>query len=368
MRVLFVLQDLQLGGIQKVTSTIAGALNSEEYDVSLLVTRYSKAVYSSKCHVYQSKLNLKNLILDGTRHILKRIPWVSMETVSVNKLHQFLQKRSFDVIILNPEFFSETLKLKKFYPKTRILLWMHNNFDIYMYKYYAATKQELCQAAISADGIICLERYTFSKWKKFNKNCYLIHNPMTIDECNKHADLNSRKIAFVGRLEIEQKGLDYLLEIAKRIPDGWQISIAGSGKDEDKIKRMAKEQELLDKVDFRGALYGDDLSNHYLTSSIMILPSRWEGFALVTVEAMSRGLPIVAFDIPSMREATDEGKFGLLAENGNIASFAMALNSFIQSFEKRMEYSSLSLKRSKDFRMESVLETWKNMLIDINSR
>ncbi|MFT9407895.1 hypothetical protein, partial [Bifidobacterium aquikefiri] len=88
MRVLFVLQDLQLGGIQKVTSTIAGALNSEEYDVSLLVTRYSKAVYSSKCHVYQSKLNLKNLILDGTRHILKRIPWVSMETVSVNKLHQ----------------------------------------------------------------------------------------------------------------------------------------------------------------------------------------------------------------------------------------------------------------------------------------
>ncbi|MFT8704826.1 glycosyltransferase [Bifidobacterium aquikefiricola] len=368
MRVLFVLQDLHLGGIQRVNSTIASALNSTEYDVSLLLTRPNDAVYSSTCHTYTTRRDVKNFIFDGSRHVLRKIPFLSINNVSINRLYQFLRKHSFDVIILNPGFFSAAARIKQLYPRTRTLLWMHNNFDIYMDKYFADSQKELGAAAREADGIICLERYTLSKWKAFNKNCYLIHNPTTIESDGKVADLNSKKIAFAGRLVIQQKGLDYLLQIAELIPDDWYISVAGSGQDEEQINAMAKERNLLAKLQFKGPLYGTDLLNHYLSSSILVMPSRWEGFSLVAVEAMSCGLPIVAFDIPAMREATDNGHFSLLADYGNVASFASELNSLIQSFEKRQRYSSLSLRRSKDFSINSVVSTWQQMLADINSR
>ena len=61
------------------------------------------------------------------------------------------------------------------------------------------------------------------------------------------------------------------------------------------------------------------------------MTSRWEGFSLVSAEAMSVGLPIVAFDIPALCEVTDDGRYALLAHDGDVEDFCRQVGKLISS-------------------------------------
>jgi glycosyltransferase involved in cell wall biosynthesis len=136
----------------------------------------------------------------------------------------------------------------------------------------------------------------------------------------------NQDVVFVGRLEIAQKGLDLLLDAWARAcgsVDG-QLVIAGTGPDEIRLRSIVAERQLADRVRFVGWVSGQDKYDLFASARLVVVPSRFETFGIVALEALASGTPVLAFDIPCLREVvpTDCGR---LVRPFDVAAYAAAL-------------------------------------------
>jgi len=132
-------------------------------------------------------------------------------------------------------------------------------------------------------------------------------------------------VLFVGRLGL-QKGIDTLLEawprfLARR--PGALLVILGEGREGPRLKAMAEALHIAGSVDFRG--FRGDVGQHYAAADIFVLPSRYEGFPNVMLEAMAAGLPVVASRVSGTEDAIESGRNGLLVPSGDAGALCEAL-------------------------------------------
>ena len=92
------------------------------------------------------------------------------------------------------------------------------------------------------------------------------------------------------------------------------------------------------------------------------MTSRFEGFGLVLVEAMSFGLPIVAFEQSGSRYVLDDGNNGILVKNGDVEEMVKQLTRLINDFEERKRYQEKSLERLQNFTLDRISEEWEKIL------
>lgn len=364
--ILFTTENLNVGGIQRVTIEIASRLQEAGYDINIIKYSFAKSFFQTSVPLIQMRFTWKNWIARQIRRVFHKLFPSLVDGYAEHMLINSIKEHHYDVIIFNPESSLYIARIRNEFPDVKCYSWIHNNFDKYKSVYFSKCFNELLANVFKADGVICLESYTASKWREYNNNVVVIHNPITLSDHSCTADLNSKIISFTGRLLIEQKGLDFLVEIASQLPADWKISVAGSGSDGQRFHELILEHGLRDRFIFRGALSGQDLIDHYLNSSIFLLPSRWEGMPLVAIEAMSLGLPVVSFDIPAMLEVTDHGKYGLLAKYADVKEITAKLILLIDDKGLRYKFSKLSLERSEAFSSDVIIRDWKKMLDSVN--
>ncbi len=361
---LFIASNLQMGGIQRVTSVVAEALAQKGHDITLLNISYEDDYYPIDDSVYlkPTKDFATNLVrmVRKLRRVMKY--GERRDILREYYLHKYLKNKNYVNIILNPELFIYYRQIHTLVPQAKIYLWMHNTFDVYVNSYFKDNVDELLSIVKAVDGVICLEHTSEAAWKLYNVNTIVLYNPLTLPDSNVISDLQSKVISFTSRLVMRQKGLDYVVELAKYLPDSWSIRIAGDGKDLNRLVQLIHEAGLAGKIKLTGALNNGELEKHYLDSSIFILTSRWEGFGLVLVEAMSRGLPVVAFDIPAVREIAEDGKSGILVPQGDVPCMAGAIQRLIVNQRLREEYGRRSLLRARDFSLEVIIPQWERWL------
>ena len=109
-------------------------------------------------------------------------------------------------------------------------------------------------------------------------------------------------VVFLGRLEIRQKGLDVLLGAMSRTDRRISLLIAGDGKDKKKIEAAIAEAGLQDRVQLVGAVHGEAKWRLIADAGLLVQPSRYETFGISVLEAMACGTPVVASDLPCLRE------------------------------------------------------------------
>ncbi len=118
-----------------------------------------------------------------------------------------------------------------------------------------------------------------------------------------------RHILFLGRLDVEQKGLDLLLDAVKSVEDELPVPllIAGSGaaRDEAFVARRIAELGLEGKVQPLGRVEGARKQELLRQALFLAMPSRFEASPLVAVEAFCAQLPVVLFAIPELAELPD---------------------------------------------------------------
>lgn len=118
-----------------------------------------------------------------------------------------------------------------------------------------------------------------------------------------------RDIVFIGRLELFGKGIDLLLagwSQACHHVDG-ELVIAGRGPDEAKIRKLIEDLNLSDRVRLVGWVSGPAKFELLSSARLAVVPSRRETFGLVALEALAASTPVVAFDIPCLREVVPSG-------------------------------------------------------------
>jgi glycogen(starch) synthase len=113
-----------------------------------------------------------------------------------------------------------------------------------------------------------------------------------------------RDVLCIGRLELGGKGLDLLLvgwaQVHRQV-DG-DLVVAGTGPDEARVRQLARQLGVADRVRFPGWVSGADKARLLSASRLVVVPSRAETFGIVAVEALAAATPVLAFDIPCLRE------------------------------------------------------------------
>jgi glycosyltransferase involved in cell wall biosynthesis len=170
--------------------------------------------------------------------------------------------------------------------------------------------------------------------------------------------LSNRRVVAVARYSHE-KGIDLLLQawaLVEQQNDDWQLDIYGEG-DRQPYELLASRLGLK-----RCTLHGrtNDVERAYCESSLFVLSSRFEGFGMVIVEAMSCGLPVVAFDCPwGPRSIISNGEDGLLAGQGDVADLSRQLLSLMDDPARLTAMAAAAARNVQRFRIERIAEQWK---------
>jgi glycogen synthase len=147
------------------------------------------------------------------------------------------------------------------------------------------------------------------KMRKYNKNITAKIVPEGVGE--EFFRINPKPpeyILFLGRIEINQKGIDMLLSAYSRIypKTRYPLVIAGKGPDEAKMKELINKYGLDNRVTFTGPAYGRQKYRLLEKALYVAMPSRNEGFSLFSLEALASGLPLVTYDIDGFSWTTDQ--------------------------------------------------------------
>ena len=313
----------------------------------------------------------------------KKIDFFDMKLNSYKFSKFFLYKQALNqhIKIINPDLiivcdFGLKGFLIPFIVKTRIPIlfeahgsiynesvsYKHNIFSKYSHKLKYAYR-DFC--AKKFDYFVALSQESLKEWN--NKNGIVIPNPINNLD-NRIALLKSKKVIVISRHSYE-KGLDRLLKIWKIVnqkhPD-WQLDIYGNLDESNSIIQLAKILEVEKSINFYEPVR--NIKEKYFEASIYVMTSRTEGFGMVLLEAMSFGLPVIAYDCPiGPRSIIENNKNGFLIEDGNDNEFVNAIYKLIKNQNLRIDMGKNAKISSEKYNLDTIMKSWHKLFKKIVS-
>ena len=191
-----------------------------------------------------------------------------------------------------------------------------------------------------------------------------IYIPNVIDSLpDKRSKLTNKNIITIGRLSHEkgQKDLiDVFKIVNKELPET-KLFMVGDGPLKKELENYTKELKLTDKIIFTGFLGDKGKEKYILDSSIFILPSYTESFGLVLIEAMSYGLPCIAFDSSDGAKELLKNNVGILVKNRNKEKMAEEIIKELKN-KNGSEHSKKGYKYCQKYLLDNVKKEWINIL------
>lgn len=304
----------------------------------------------------------------------------SLKKAYKSALASYLRKKQYDVVVSLGSiemFFLHSIK-----DGSKKVLWYHFaysrfEFDAPFKNYRRLHKligrlqlYRFVYHAKKYDRLVCLSKSDLSVWRKYMRNVTSIYNPLTIVPRSAEYIYNSKRVIAVGRLTY-QKGFDYLIDAWKMVigkfPD-WSLDIYGDGPLRDDLQKQIENGKLSNVVFLKGRC--EDMVKQYMSHSLFVLSSRYEGFVLVLLEASACGLPLVSFNCeygPS--EIIENNKNGMLISPvGNIQDMAKSICTMLENEKKRETMGKQAKVMSERFSMGKILPEWLRLFEEIVNR
>lgn len=223
---------------------------------------------------------------------------------------------------------------------------------------------------VKTDYIICVSEYEFNEAIKyhFNENkLKLIHNGVGIrvEAQSMTRSFSSEQvftILFVGRFDY-QKGYDLLCNTIEKFEninqDSIRFLLVGDFVNDKEFSEI-KSSLLVNNL---GWLPRHEVEKLYLKADLLVIPSRWEGFAMVPLEAFRSGLPVLASDYPSFKEIIRDGVTGYFFTNGCADSLYNKIESIrgLSNRDSVLNEISLNAINEYNFKFTSIIMNEKTM-------
>lgn len=233
----------------------------------------------------------------------------------------------------------------------------HNNSK----KYFKLLKKSMK----NIDYLIPASKYLYDDYEKLfkNENVIVKYIPQIVGDIplNK-SKCNNYNIVSVGRLS-KEKGYDDLLKVFdlvhkknKKI----KLTIVGDGDEKENLENLVSQYKLNKYIKFTGFLTQDKLKDVYINSSLYVMTSLEESFGLVLLEAMSYGIPCVAFDSALGAKEIIDDKSGILIKNRNLAEMADTICNYFDG-----KYKFNISDKIQNYSYDNVKYVWKKFIDDI---
>ncbi len=386
MKICFICDSIfSFGGVQRVLAVISKALSANHsvtiltmddpanedmsmYDLnqSAVAIRYFKyphvplyKLFPNKVYSFlYKKLPLKN------KFTSKLYSYSSFPPTYRKLLVSQMNNEKYDVIVGVHAFIALRLAIVRQQLKAqKVVGWMHNSYDAFFNTrkvFLWEQKDQFRHEMPKLDRIIVLsENDKLHYQNEMQLATTVVPNPLTIEAAAK-CDISAKTFLAVGRLTYA-KGFDILInafsDFAKQNNE-WTLNIVGEGTEKQKLLEIIKAKQLNSRVSIYP--FTKDIQDYYSSSSVFVLSSRWEGMPLVMNETMAYGLPIIASDLPVIKEILDKQTNALIFESGNKADLATKLCQIVNMDLESM--SKHSIEVSKRFSLPSVIARWENII------
>ena len=338
------------GGLQRVGALIANAMQKRGHKVTVFCN-------SNKSNNYITCYDLN----EG----------IGIEIFDSNFSVDFLTKKKelllgLDLDVLCALFSWDALLLfPKLMHRTGIpfIISEHNNPRIINTERWNHYERLACLA--SADLIHLLTNDYREQLPNFlKKKAIVIPNPAPSRFATTNlAKRTQKRIFAMGRFIDSHKNFSTLISsfgtLSNSFPD-WELVIAGEGKDLHLYENLIAKLRVGSRIHLIGQI--DNVDDYYTTCDIFCIPSKYEGFPMVGLEALSHGLPIVGFaSCSGLSEVVQHGHNGFLAEFPTQESLSKWLSLLMQDNDLRSKMSHHSLMKRDAFDSEIIFNNWENL-------
>ena len=324
-------------------------------------------------------MNGCNLFANSQNKIIK---WGS----AIINIRKIAQKERPDVIIGVMKTCSLVAKMGTIGMNIPIIMTEHNSFERpqsaplskndYFFKYYVNRLYHHVTVLTTPDKEFIGDRLL---------HLSVMPNPLLLAPVTEIPS-KEKVILAAGRLDDWQyKGFDVLIKAFSKLVQGlrfkvqgslkpsseelivnserWKLQIAGTGSEKslNYLKGLCKENGVEDYVEFLG--FQKDIEKLYQKASIFVLSSRYEGFGLVLIEAMSQGCACIACDYKGrQREIIQNDSQGLCCEPDDVDALAEAMRKMITDDQYRESVRMKAVERSKFYSLENTTQRWEELL------
>ncbi len=254
--------------------------------------------------------------------------------------------------------------------KSKIFCTMHNiyfkkNFlDLLFFKAYRILFLNVVKKGHIISISKSVEEHVLNRLKIPKKRSHLLLNAIPLKKIEPAQKKNEINILFVGRLE-KQKSISTLIKAFKKniehnLEKNLNLNIIGDGSLKLELQKLVADLKIKNRVHFKGEQKNIDV--YYAKSDIFVLPSIWEGFGIVILEAFRAKLAVIASNIEGPAELIKDNYNGLLFEPQNVLELTDKINYLINNKYKREEISE---KGFKTFTSEYSINNYVKRLIKL---
>lgn len=334
MKILIQIPQLIFGGAEKVLVSFANDLVSRGHEVEVLET-YEKGLlrdqfdervtfsaicskaYTKKYYASPAQIRKNPLLI---------FKWLFSKVVGYYRYAEKLSAtafsdKSFDVAINFLEIQSPAFLLDHVHAK-KYIQWFHTDIGNDPGPKYA---DAMLPSWEKMDAVICVSQVAIDSFRyrypSLADKTHLIYNSFEMDRIVKKGAApyllpgQRPTLLSVGRMTEPKKYLRFLDVLARLRDEGFDFSwhVLGDGIQRPQIEEKIRQLELSDRVYLHGLT--DNPYKYMKNCDLFVLPSGWEGFPTVTVEAKLLSCPVLATDVSGIREQLIHGKTGWIVDN-----------------------------------------------------
>jgi len=375
----------KIGGEQRITSIVTNGLIKCGYKVTIIVKHKEKIDYelyglSRKIDLiflnnnYDFRLNnlkifelLRNINRKhGTfknNKIIMRQFFCSNQMIK--ELKTIFKNNKFNVVVGVAGDRSFILSYLKKYIDSKLVFWNHQSIDAHFKKTgtrYFNEELFIKPLIQKFDKIVVLTNDDKEKLDNYYSiKCKVIPNCKTFISKEK-TSLSNKRFLGVGRL-VNQKGFDLLIKSMKMFSkgnDSWILDIYGDGELNNFLIELVKKYKLEKRINIYPS--NSKIIDIYLNHDIYLMSSRYEGFGLVTLEALECGLPVIGYDIPANKEIIKNNVTGILVKQFDVKLFSEAMIELANDKTKIKQMQKSIENSIKKFDEDKILDIWIKLL------
>lgn len=358
-------QKLTGGGAERVASLWATGFVERGHEVGIVLNCKKSTPIT---YAVPESVELYNLSQSQFKYeVIKRINYKSiLDFYYINKLKKILRKFNPDIAIGVLPPWAEWTRRAARGMDIKIINTEHNTFEKPKGALYSPMSKTLIRQKFQLNKNYHHVTVLTEADKKCTEgilyNVSVLPNPLTFKPLS-YLPPKKNIILAAGRLNAWYvKGFDLLVnawgDIAKQYPN-WKLQIAG--KDNESIRNsllhIAMEKGVDSQIEFIGYQY--DMQHIYQQAAIFVLSSRYEGFGMVLIEAMSQGCAPIACDYKNrQKEIITSEDEGLICPVNNCVAISSALRIMIENEKYRELVQKHAIERSKFYTLDNIMNRW----------